>query len=272
MFISAEPVLQISHSDDDLLLTGFTFDEVQTLEMEDFCRDFVAMSFDQHGGTVVLDMMRGMFYLPGMGLGRRHHGPSEFMTIPDHDVPFGLGFIPTEADYRYMARLRKERVRARLTHTSFYYPVRPYTLSLSNYFVRASEPLTHSDMIIGGLSITQEADLQRLVRQLRLSDGAPGTSTATLTAPASPDRMSLMTLYFPDKIDEHGTFAEVEDIVDGAAPHDEYIDEMLALTLSQIEETVQPGLASPFDLFEVSTIELTEEIPTAPTPEPLRVS
>ena len=69
VFISAEPVLQISHSDDDLLLTGFTFDEVQTLKMEDFCRDLVAMLFDQHGSTVVLDMMRGMSYLPGMGLG-----------------------------------------------------------------------------------------------------------------------------------------------------------------------------------------------------------
>ncbi|XP_059596905.1 uncharacterized protein LOC100853045 [Vitis vinifera] len=71
MFISAEPVLQISHSDDDLLLTWFTFDEVQTLELEDFCRDFVAMSFDHHGSVVVLDMMRDMSYLPGMGLGRR---------------------------------------------------------------------------------------------------------------------------------------------------------------------------------------------------------
>ena len=46
MFISIEPVLQISCSDDDLLLTEFTFDEVQTLEIEDLCRDFVAMSFD----------------------------------------------------------------------------------------------------------------------------------------------------------------------------------------------------------------------------------
>ena len=98
--------------------------------------------------------MRGMSYLPGMGLGRRQHGPSEFMTIPDHDVPFGLGFIPTGADYIYMARLRKERVRARLTRTPFDYPVRPYTMSLSDYFVRASKPLTHSNMIIGGLSIT----------------------------------------------------------------------------------------------------------------------
>ena len=28
MFISFEPMLQISHSDDDLFLIGFTFDEV----------------------------------------------------------------------------------------------------------------------------------------------------------------------------------------------------------------------------------------------------
>ena len=88
------------------------FDEVQTLEMEDFCQDFVVMSFDQHGSTVVLDMIRSMSYLPGMGLGQHQHRPSEFMAIPDHDVPFGLGFIPTEADYRYMTRLCKERVRA----------------------------------------------------------------------------------------------------------------------------------------------------------------
>ncbi|RVW36544.1 hypothetical protein CK203_072856 [Vitis vinifera] len=99
------------------------------------------------------------------GLGRRQHGPSEFITIPDHDVPFGLGFIPTEADYRYMARLRKERVRGQLTHTPFDYPLRPYTRSLSDYFVRASESLTRADVIIGGLSTTQEVELQRLVQQ-----------------------------------------------------------------------------------------------------------
>ena len=123
MFIFAELVLQISHSDDDLFMTEFTFDEMQTLEMEDFCRDFVAMSFDQHGSMMVLDMMKSMSYLPGMGLGRRQHRPSEFMSIPDHDVPFGLGFIPIGADYRYMARLRKERVMAQLTHTPFDYLV-----------------------------------------------------------------------------------------------------------------------------------------------------
>ncbi|RVX02938.1 hypothetical protein CK203_023145 [Vitis vinifera] len=159
-------VFQISHSDDDLLLTGFTFDEEQTLEIEDFFQEFMAMLFDQHGSIVALDMMRNMSYLPSMGLERRQHGPSEFMTFPDHNVPFKLGFIPTEADYRYMARLHKERVRAQLTHTPFDYPVCPYTLSLTDYFVRASEPQTPLDKIIGRLITTQEAELQLLVQQL----------------------------------------------------------------------------------------------------------
>ena len=154
MFISVEPVLEISHINDDIFLIKFTFDGVQTMEIEDFCLDFVAMSFDQHSSTVVLDMMRGMSYLPGMGLGRRQNWPSEFMTFPNHDVPFGLGFIPIEADYCYMARLHKEGVRARLTHTHFYYPVCPYTMSLADYFVRASEPHAPYDGIIKRLSTT----------------------------------------------------------------------------------------------------------------------
>lgn len=179
-------------------------------------------------------MMRSKSYLPGMGLGRCQHGPSEFMTIPYHDVPFGLGFIPTKADYIYMARLRKERVRARPTHTPFDYPVCPYIMSLVDYFMRASGPHMPSDGIIGGLSTIQEAELQRLVYQLQLSDEAPDTLASTLVVPSSPDRMNLITLYFPDEIDKHEIFAEIGDIVDGAVPHDEYIDEMLVMSMSQI--------------------------------------
>ena len=225
------------------------------------------MSFDQHSSTVVLDFMRSMSYLPGMGLGRRQHGPSEFVAFPNCDVPFGLRFIPTEADYRHMARLRKERVRARFTHTPFYYPIRPYTMSLVDYFVRASEPHAPFDGIIGGLNTTQEAKLQRVVQRLQLSDEAPGPSTSVLIAPPSPDRTSLMTLCFPDEIDDHGTFAEIGDVVDGVMPRDEYVDEMLAMSLSQTEEIAPPKLASPFDLFGVSVLEIAEEIQVAPTPE-----
>ena len=140
-------------------------------------------------------------------------------------------------------------------------------MSLADYFVRASESHAPSDGIIRGFNTTKEAELQRLVQQLQLSDGALDPSTSALIAPASPDRTSLMTLCLLDEIDDHRTFVEISDIVDGAMPCDEYVDEMLALSLSQIEEIVQPELTSPFDLFGVSFIEIAEEIQTAPTSE-----
>ena len=263
MFVFFELVLQINHSEDDLFFTRFTFDEVQTLEIEDFCKDFVAMSFDQYIRTMILDMMRNMSFLPGMGLRRRQHGLSEFIVIPTHDVPFGLGFIPTETDYQYMAQLHKERVRARLTLTPFDYPIRPYNMKLADYFVRALELQTHSDGIIDGFNNVQEVENQHLIHQLQLSDGTLGTSAFALVAPSFPDRMSLTTPYFQDEVDEHGIFAGIGDMVNGTVPHDKYIDEMLTMSVSQIDGIVQPELASPFDLFRVSAIEVADEIQTA---------
>ena len=37
--------------------------------------------------------------MPGLGLGRHQHGRSEFIIVLDHDPPFGLGFVPVEADF-----------------------------------------------------------------------------------------------------------------------------------------------------------------------------
>ena len=68
---SSEPVLQISHSNDHLHLIGFTFDEVQVVSLEDDSRDAVPMLFDQYNSTLVPSMMRGVSYLPRLGLGRR---------------------------------------------------------------------------------------------------------------------------------------------------------------------------------------------------------
>ena len=82
--------------------------------------------------------------------------------------------------------------------------------------------------------------------------------------------MSLMTLYFPDEVDEHGTFAEIGDKVDGVVPYDKYIDEMLAMNMSCIDGIVQPEFASSFDLFGVSAIVIVEEIQTTPTLEFLK--
>ena len=93
---SSEPVLQISHSENDLHLTGFVFDEVQVVSLEDDCSDMVPMSFDQHSSTLVLSMMRGMSYMPGLGLGHRQQGPREFTITVDHDISYGLGWVTSQ--------------------------------------------------------------------------------------------------------------------------------------------------------------------------------
>ena len=141
--LAFESILEISHWSDDLLLIGLTFDEVQTVELGDFVRDSIHMSFDQHNSLVVLDMMRSMSYMPGLGLECRQHGRSEFIIVLDHDPPFGLGFVTIELDFRCMAQLNQERVRFRLHHIPFDYLIHPYNLRLTDYFLRASKPLLH---------------------------------------------------------------------------------------------------------------------------------
>ena len=91
----------------------------------------------------------------------------------------------------------------------FDYLVRLYRMSLEDYFVRAPEAQMHLERITSGLSVGQETELQRLVRQLQLSDGAPGIFASVLVTPPSLDHMSLLTLYFPKKTNEYETSAEI---------------------------------------------------------------
>lgn len=82
----------------------------------------------------------------------------------NHDTSFGLGYILIEADFRYMAQLCKERVMARLSRTLFDYPIRPYMMCLTDYFVRASSSPSRSKGMIVGLNSDQEAELRLLVQ------------------------------------------------------------------------------------------------------------
>ncbi|RVW71363.1 hypothetical protein CK203_060923 [Vitis vinifera] len=50
---------------------------VETLEIEDFCRDFIVMSFDQHNNTMILDMMREI---------RPHLEDIDSVVITDGDI------------------------------------------------------------------------------------------------------------------------------------------------------------------------------------------
>ncbi|RVX02824.1 hypothetical protein CK203_023128 [Vitis vinifera] len=78
--------------------------------------------------------------------------------------------------------------------------------------------------------------------------------------------MSYLPAWGWDDINEHVTFVEIRDIVDEAMPHEEFVDEMLAMSSSQIKEIASPELASPFDL-GVSVIEIAEEIQVALAPK-----
>ena len=137
-----------------------------------------------------------------------------------------------------MARLRKERVRARLFHTPFDYPVRPYRMSLTDYFVRGSEIRPRPEEIDSVVHIDRETELQHLFHQLQLSDGAPGTSVSMAT-PMSPDRASMLSLCFPEEITDDGVIVDPTKMIDGVVSHDEYRDEMDMMTMSQITSIVQ---------------------------------
>ena len=56
---SFDLVLHISHNENELHLTGFTFDEVQVVSLENDSKNPVPMSFDHHIKFLVLSMMRG---------------------------------------------------------------------------------------------------------------------------------------------------------------------------------------------------------------------
>ena len=169
VFTSFEPVLQISHSEDDLHLTGFAFDEVQVVSLEDDDRDMITMSFDQHNSTLILSMMKGMSYMPGLGMGRCQQGPHEFAFTIDHDIPYGLGYTPFEDNARHMAWLRRDRARARLSGVPFDYLLRPYTIQLVDYFTKGSEHAPHTEGVDQVSGMVKIRGIQQAQGQMYLS-------------------------------------------------------------------------------------------------------
>ena len=188
--------------------------------------------------------------MPGLGLGHRQHGRSEFITVLDLDPPFGLGFVPVEADFRGMVQLRRERVRSRLHNIPFDNPLRPYSLRLTYYFVRASKPSLHPDGSIYEPTDIQHVELHQLFSQLQLCGGAPDTST-TLIAPPSPGRSSMLTMCFPDEIADYRG-------IEGVMSSDDYDEELLRMVISQ------PKPDSALSYFRVLALRDNEDASLAP--------
>ena len=149
----------------------------------------------------------------------------EFVATVDHDTPFGLGFVPTEADYRYMARLHWERVRARLTCTLFDYPA-PYRMSLADYFVIGSEVHPHMGDFGAVIDIEGVNDLQHQFHHLQLGYETSGEPISVMIAHSSPDRANFLSLCFLEETTDCGVDVELTRVIDGVVPRDEYWDEM----------------------------------------------
>ncbi|KAL6317893.1 hypothetical protein AAG906_030800 [Vitis piasezkii] len=194
----------------------------KTLEVTDFCKDLVAMSFDQHSSMVVLDMMRGMSFMPGLGLGRRQHGPMEFVATVDHDTPFGLGFVPTEADY-----------------------------SLADYFATGPEVHPHMGDSSDVTDLERMDELHHQFHHLQFGDETSGAPVLVMIASSSPDQASFLSLCFPDKNTYYGVDFEPTGVTDGVVPLDGYRDEM-DMSMSPIVEMVKLSRFT-FDLFGIDS-------------------
>ena len=131
-----------------------------------------------------------------------------------------------------MTRLRKERVRARLSHTPFDYLIRLYRMSLAENLVRGSEIRLRLEEIDNVVHTDRYIEFQHLFHQLQLSDGAPSTSVSMVIALPSPDQASLLSLCFLEEVTNDGVVIDPTEMIDGVVPRDEYRDKMEMMTIS----------------------------------------
>ena len=215
----------------------------------------VPMSFDQHSSTLVLSMMRGMSYMPDLGLGRLQQGLREFDFTIDHDIPYGLGYTPSEDDARRMAMLRRDRVRARLSGVPFNYPLHPYTFQLADYFTRGSEHAPPTEGVDHVLKMAEIRGIQQALGHMCLSSKTTEPPEALIVAPPSPDQASVFSLCFPQEVLDYDLPMDLEDDTDGVTLPDTYMDDMDMIDTGRILDIAPRGPYYAFDMFRVSMID-----------------
>ena len=206
----------------------------------------------------MLNMMRGMSYMPVLGLGRRQHEPREFTFTVDHDIPYGLGYTPTEEDAHYMARLRKDRVKARLSKVPFDYPICLYTFQLTDYFVRGSDHAPHMEGITCISEAVEIQDLQQTLGQMHLGTGILKTPDVMIVAPPLPNRASMSSVCFLEAVSNYDILMDTVIDADGVTLPDACTDEMDMIGVGHILDAVPHGPHSDFDLFRVSVIDAND--------------
>ena len=156
-------------------------------------------------------------------------------------------------------------MRARLSGIQFDYPIRPYTFSLVDYFIRGLEVQPHVEEMGVDDSIVDE--FQHMLHKMKMGDETPSTSASVTIAPPSPDRANLFSLCFLYETTDFGVVIKPADMIDGVVPHDEYRDKMDMLGINQFLDAIQRESFSLLELFRVSVIEIAEEDQTVLAPK-----
>ena len=184
----------------------------------------MSMSFDQHNITLVISMIRCMSYMPGLGLGRRQQGSREFTFAVDHDIPYELGYTPIEDDARHMARLRRDRVIARLSGVPFNYPLPPYSFQLANYFIRGLEHAPRTGDTDHALETDRIQGIQQALGQMCLSSETIEAPGAMTIAPPSPGRARVFSMCFLEEVPDYNLPMDLGDDTNGVTLPNTYIE------------------------------------------------
>ena len=88
---------------------------------------------------------------------------------------------------RHTARLRRERVRARMFGIPFDYPLRPYTFQLADYFTRGYEYAPRTEGVDHVSRMVEIQGIQQAIGHMCLSFETSEPPEAMIVAPLSPD-------------------------------------------------------------------------------------
>ena len=97
--------------------------------------------------------------------------------------------------------------------------------------------------------------IQQALRQMCLSSKTTEPSEAMIVAPPSPNRASVFSMCFPEKVPDYDLPMDLGDDIDGVTLPDTYMDEMDMIGTSRNLDTTPRGPRSAFDMFRVSMID-----------------
>ena len=157
-----------------------------------------------------------------------------------------------------MDRLRRDKMRARLSRVPFDYPLSLYTFQLVDYFIRGSENVPR----IGGTDHALETygiqGIQHALRHMCFSSDTTEAPGAMIVAPLSPGRASVFSMCFLKEVLDYDLSMDLGDDTDEVTLPDTYKDEMDMIDIGRILDATPHEPYSSFDMFGVFAIDFED--------------